>query len=75
MGLPGEPNKRIDHIFVAAKLGVELVREKLFWREGVNNGSSRFYPSDHLLVMHEYAVGGAVAAKEGEGGNRMTKIE
>lgn len=63
MGLPGEPDKRIDHIFVATKLGMGLVREKLFWKEGVTSGSSRFYPSDHLLVMHEYTVSAPVAAK------------
>jgi endonuclease/exonuclease/phosphatase family metal-dependent hydrolase len=60
MGSPGRPNKRIDHIFVSATQGaVQLVQEKLFWKEGLRNGSSRFYVSDHLCLLHVYSFKGA----------------
>lgn len=70
MGLPSTPNKRIDYVFVAAT-GLEpaLAREKLFWRDGLSDGSSRFYLSDHMLLLHDYsfaaARGGATATVEG----------
>jgi endonuclease/exonuclease/phosphatase family metal-dependent hydrolase len=66
MGSLGNPKKRIDHIFVSAARGaVQLVQEELFWKEGLRNGSSRFYVSDHLCLLHVYSfrnTGVAVAS-------------
>lgn len=63
MGLPGTPNKRIDHIFVsAAGLEAGLVSEKLFWREGLRDGKSRLYVSDHMCLLHVYWFKGATVA-------------
>ena len=54
-GLPGTPSKRIDHLFVyAPQLEPRLLEEKLFWRDGLRDGGSRFYVSDHLLLMQRY---------------------
>ncbi|MGE5609414.1 MAG: endonuclease/exonuclease/phosphatase family protein [Bacillota bacterium] len=56
MGSLGSPNKRIDHIFVSAATStVQLLQEKLFWKEGLRDGSSRFYVSDHLCLLHVYS--------------------
>ncbi len=62
-GAPGDPHKRTDYIFVAgaadgAGPGVEFLRETLLFRDGLwhRDGSRRFWISDHLVVLHEYAV-------------------
>lgn len=57
MGSPGNPNKRIDFIFVAApERKVKLVDEDLMWKDGLprGKGDSRFFLSDHLAVVHTY---------------------
>lgn len=57
MGLPGTPDKRIDYIFVASRHPVlRLARESLLWHEGLFDGDSRFYLSDHLCLLHEYSI-------------------
>ena len=51
---------RIDYIFAAAPNRTLLFKdETLLWPEGLPkaNGRGTFMPSDHLLVLHEYAVG------------------
>jgi endonuclease/exonuclease/phosphatase family metal-dependent hydrolase len=56
-GSHGDPSKRIDFIFVAApKPLLQFVSEKILWKSGLFIGSDHFYPSDHLGVVHSYAV-------------------
>jgi endonuclease/exonuclease/phosphatase family metal-dependent hydrolase len=59
-GWHGHPTQRIDFIFLAAardvSKGLKFVGEKLLWPEGLMNGESHFYPSDHLAVVHTYDV-------------------
>ncbi len=58
-GLGGRPVKRVDYIFVSAPGGdVRFLGERLLFEDGLwhTDGSSRFHPSDHLPVLHGYAV-------------------
>ncbi|MHC4220607.1 MAG: endonuclease/exonuclease/phosphatase family protein [Planctomycetota bacterium] len=60
-GPQGNPNARIDYIFVAASgCDLRMLGEKLLFGERLPraSGSGEFWLSDHLLVLHEYAVGG-----------------
>ena len=55
----GNVKKRIDYIFVATpSYKPELIDEEILWRQGLaHHGSNRrFYPSDHLPVLHAYAL-------------------
>jgi endonuclease/exonuclease/phosphatase family metal-dependent hydrolase len=58
-GPKGRPNVRIDYIFTAAS-GCELkmMGEKLLFGHKLRHrdGSGRFWLSDHLAVLHEYAI-------------------
>jgi endonuclease/exonuclease/phosphatase family metal-dependent hydrolase len=59
-GPKGNPNVRIDYIFVAASgCNLRMMGEKLLFGEKLRrrNGSGRFWLSDHLAVLHEYAIG------------------
>ena len=57
MGSPGDPDKRIDFIFVAsAANGATFAREALLWKGGLPKAQPQFYLSDHLPVMHVYGV-------------------
>jgi endonuclease/exonuclease/phosphatase family metal-dependent hydrolase len=59
-GPKGNPNVRIDYIFVAATgCNLRMMGEKLLFDEQLRrpNGSGRFWLSDHLGVLHEYAIG------------------
>jgi hypothetical protein len=59
-GPKGRPNVRIDYIFVAASgCNLRMMGEKLLFGQQLrrSSGSGRFWLSDHLLVLHEYAIG------------------
>jgi endonuclease/exonuclease/phosphatase family metal-dependent hydrolase len=59
-GPKGNPNVRIDYIFVAASgCNLRMMGEKLLFGEKLrrSNGSGRFWLSDHLGVLHEYSIG------------------
>jgi endonuclease/exonuclease/phosphatase family metal-dependent hydrolase len=54
-GSPGNPDKRIDFIFVSApQHPLKLIDEQLMWKNGLPRGRSRFHLSDHLPVVHLY---------------------
>lgn len=56
-GSPGNPNKRIDYIFISATAQPAwLLSEALLWKNGLPRGSSRFFLSDHLALLHVYAI-------------------
>jgi len=59
-GAPGRPRYRIDYIFVATP-GADLrsLGEQRLFTGGLlrKNGKSRFFPSDHVPVLHEFAIG------------------
>ena len=60
-GFGGKPVKRVDYIFVSAPgADVRFLGERLLFPDGLwhTDGSSRFHPSDHLPVLHEYAMSG-----------------
>ncbi len=59
----------MDYIFTSSPgNAVQLVREELLFRDGLwrQDGSERFWPSDHLPVLHEYAVVPAAMATGAE---------
>ena len=59
-GPKGNPNVRIDYIFVAASgCNLRMMGEKLLFGQKLRrrNGSGRFWLSDHLGVLHEYSIG------------------
>jgi endonuclease/exonuclease/phosphatase family metal-dependent hydrolase len=59
-GPKGRPNVRIDYIFVAASgCNLRMMGERLLFGHTLprRNGSGRFWLSDHLPVLHEYAIG------------------
>ncbi len=59
-GSGGRAYKRIDYIFAAAPGGgVSLLEERVLFADGLwrRDGSERFWISDHLPVLHEYALG------------------
>ena len=54
---PGHPDKRIDYIFFYSPMArLAFAGEQLLWKDGVPNGQSPFYWSDHLAVVHRYTV-------------------
>ena len=58
-GPKGRPNVRVDYIFVSApNHDVCMVREELLFKQGLpkTNGTGRFWLSDHVALLHEYAV-------------------
>jgi endonuclease/exonuclease/phosphatase family metal-dependent hydrolase len=58
-GPKGRPNVRIDYIFTAASgCDLKMMGEKLLFGQKLRhrNGSGRFWLSDHLAVLHEYAI-------------------
>ncbi|MHC4770008.1 MAG: endonuclease/exonuclease/phosphatase family protein, partial [Planctomycetota bacterium] len=58
-GPKGNPNVRIDYIFVAASgCNLRMMGEKLLFGRKLRrrNGSGRFWLSDHLGVLHEYSI-------------------
>jgi endonuclease/exonuclease/phosphatase family metal-dependent hydrolase len=64
-GSNGRAHKRIDYIFAAAPAGgVSLVEERVLFADGLwrRDGSERFWISDHLPVLHEYALAERSAA-------------
>jgi endonuclease/exonuclease/phosphatase family metal-dependent hydrolase len=66
-GSGGRAYKRIDYIFAAAPGGgVSLLEERLLFADGLwrRDGSERFWISDHLPVLHEYALGQRSAAAD-----------
>lgn len=69
LGWQGNPHKRVDYIFVSAARGeVRFLGEQLLFADGLwqCDGTRRFHPSDHLPVLHKYAItppGFAVADK------------
>jgi endonuclease/exonuclease/phosphatase family metal-dependent hydrolase len=63
-GPQGRPNARIDYIFLAASgCDVRMLGEQLLFGERLpyEDGPGTFWLSDHLLVLHEYAVAGRPA--------------
>jgi endonuclease/exonuclease/phosphatase family metal-dependent hydrolase len=60
-GNVGDPWQRVDYIFVAGvNRTVSSIGEAILWREGVPtvDGAARFWPSDHLPLLHVFAVSG-----------------
>ena len=57
-GPPGRPRARIDFVFVAAKQNnLSLAEERVMWKDGLHEADGdHFHPSDHLAVVHRYAV-------------------
>jgi endonuclease/exonuclease/phosphatase family metal-dependent hydrolase len=56
-GPNGDPDRRIDYIFVSARPAVSLKSERLMWKDGVpTGGGGKFYLSDHLALVHRYNV-------------------
>lgn len=59
-GAPGRPRHRIDYVFIATP-GADLhsLGEQRLFTSGLptKNGKSRFFPSDHVPVLHEFAIG------------------
>ena len=60
-GSHGSPSKRIDFIFVACcksmDKGLRFGGEQLLWKSGLSLADGgHFYPSDHLGVLHSYAL-------------------
>jgi endonuclease/exonuclease/phosphatase family metal-dependent hydrolase len=60
-GAPGRPNTRVDYIFASSphtKLKLTGHGERRLWLSGLATatGGSRFWPSDHVPILHEYAV-------------------
>lgn len=56
----GRWNYRVDYIFAAApQRDLRFHGETLLWPDGLpkESGHGRFWASDHLLLLHEYAVG------------------
>jgi endonuclease/exonuclease/phosphatase family metal-dependent hydrolase len=57
MGAPGDPDKRIDFIFIASAAdNATFAREALLWKGGLPKAEPQFFLSDHLPVMHVYSV-------------------
>ena len=61
-GPMGNPDRRIDYIFVSAKPNVALRSEEVKWKDGVPSKSGKFYLSDHLAVVHRYHLPGVTPA-------------
>lgn len=63
-GSPGKPRARIDFVFVAAKQNnLSLSEERVMWKDGLRKADGdHFHPSDHLAVVHRYAVRPAAVA-------------
>ena len=58
-GGQGSWRHRIDYIFIAAPgHDVGFLGETLLWEDGLprQSGRGRFWPSDHLMVHHEYSI-------------------
>ncbi len=64
-GAAGHYHKRVDYIFVSAShRNITNLGEKLLWKDGLRSkpGSSRFWLSDHVPLLHEYSVSSAALA-------------
>ena len=58
-GPKGRPDTRVDYIFVSAPShDVRMLREQLLFKQGLRNtdGGGRAWLSDHVALLHEYAV-------------------
>jgi endonuclease/exonuclease/phosphatase family metal-dependent hydrolase len=58
-GNVGDPRQRVDYIFIAGvDRKVSSLGEAILWREGVPtvDGAARFWPSDHLPLLHVFTV-------------------
>jgi endonuclease/exonuclease/phosphatase family metal-dependent hydrolase len=58
-GSLGEAYRRVDYIFIAApQKKTETIGEAVLWRNGIPtlDGSSRFFPSDHLPLIHVFLI-------------------
>lgn len=58
-GKIGDPYSRVDYIFIASPTkAVSSVGEGVLWRDGIPtiDGSTSFWPSDHLPLLHVFAV-------------------
>lgn len=75
-GPAGRPASRVDYIFVSSPgHDLALLDERLLFVEGLEApGARRFWLSDHVLLLHEYALSAPVAAARaapaGRGGGR-----
>ena len=60
-GRPGAPRVRVDYIFVAAPdRDLRMLGERLLYKDGLltgDGGNRRFWLSDHVPLLHEYAIG------------------
>ncbi|MCH8343271.1 MAG: endonuclease/exonuclease/phosphatase family protein [Planctomycetes bacterium] len=74
-GPHGRPNARIDYIFVAAAphRDVRMLAEELLWLDGIRTGPrrSRLWLSDHVPLLHEYAIGPASSATFAQSPERL----
>ncbi len=58
-GRSGNPYRRVDYFFVAApNRTVDSMGEAILWPHGLltSDGTARFWVSDHLLLMHVFAI-------------------
>ncbi len=55
MGKPGNPNKRIDYIFVAGGR-MDFRGERILFQQRLSDGDSDFYVSDHCAILHRYQL-------------------
>lgn len=59
-GAVGELYRRVDYLFVASPdRTIESAGEGILWRDGVPtaDGSARFWPSDHVPLLHVFTIG------------------
>jgi endonuclease/exonuclease/phosphatase family metal-dependent hydrolase len=55
-GWPGNPNKRIDFIFVAGANRLLFGGEQILFKDKLSDGDSSFHLSDHCAVLHHYTL-------------------
>ena len=59
-GRPGAPRARVDYIFVAVPdRDLRMLGERLLYKDGLltgDDGDRRFWLSDHVPLLHEYAI-------------------
>jgi endonuclease/exonuclease/phosphatase family metal-dependent hydrolase len=67
-GGAGSPSKRVDYVFVSAPHApLQFERETRLWLSGLTDRrGNRFWPSDHVPVLHEYTAHAGPAIVRGE---------
>ncbi|MHC4947446.1 MAG: endonuclease/exonuclease/phosphatase family protein [Planctomycetota bacterium] len=65
LGQPGRPFRRVDYVYIAApEREITHLGESLMWPNGMiaSDGMTQFHISDHVPLLHVFAVGGPGAA-------------